>query len=564
MKGLIIFCGITILPLSNVFSQSYEWEISTIKDTVLTELYLPKISSSTCLHRIPFYIKKTSSGATEIKIAAKENSRGDAELNKDYHLADTVVIDPTAFELNETDTVYYDLVVVNDENINEDEYLTLEIPYSTNVKPFDNHLIIRIRDYSLNSCSEEPREKSIILSSAKKDDNNVGLLKLKRDNIFAFSPTVTFDNKNKRYAFKGLRNRDVKPNKTDLDTSSASKVELEIIGANAIIEDGSIKFLIVETYDKSTSKSIIFENHLSPISLTNFYGSRTKNNLLKARNYNQDRKIYIETWDVLEYYSVGNELLYPSDSEILLSNDDENSQKFLSTYGDINQSINAEIYSDFLGLESEANGILQTEIRSTFTVNSESIKKSWWFFSNSITPYLKFSKFDSSTDSLRIAMADSSLDRLSIIRLNDVNFGLEWAIFKRKKIHEIELDFGLEWARTKNVMISALTTKDVNQTIVSLGTSFSTRKGKNFGFYMGYKTFFHKLWKNSGLNERKPILIHNFNITLDYFPTDNSTNKLFFRLKPVLSNHRLAQENFVQVQFGTKIAFSKLINKEAN
>ncbi|RNC85828.1 MAG: hypothetical protein ED557_03370 [Balneola sp.] len=582
MKKLIGVVFIIFIFFGSTKGQEYEWEIRTLnKDTVLTELFLPTVSSSTCTHEIPFLVKKLKGDATKFESLGKDIGRGTAKIGIDFILSDTLELIPNRHELNKLDTVYYKIEIKNDAINNEEEYFTLEIPYNEKIQPFDNHILIKISDQTLSSCSDQIENTSLILTTKNKKDVSVGLLKLKEQPIYIYRYENSLKPKQrgkKRFYSKGLvkvlippigiasiiGNRNFRdPSKPDKGQLIKTDSLLNIIGANIAIEDGFIKFLVLETSNMNSEKgSLIFENSTNPISLTSYYSEKARQNHLTVRNNIKRNQLFIKPWDFLEYYTLGDQILYPSDIEITLPDSSGSNQVFLSSYGDLNKTINAEVYSDLLGLSDEANGILQTEVSTKFILNSESNNNSWVILSNSMTPYAKISKFDSSTDSLKIASTDTTIDRLKLLRLNEANFGVGWNVFRRNKIHDLKLDVGLEWARTSNIKLADNQSTDVNQTIYFTKLSFDTKKGKNFGISLAYKLSFQQIWKNAMVKERKHVFIHNFESTLDYYPLDDSSSKIFFRFKPFFSGNSLAQNNFVQVQFGTKIAFSGLLDRK--
>ncbi|MGE5350532.1 MAG: hypothetical protein ACM3P0_00510 [Acidobacteriota bacterium] len=334
---------------------------------------------------------------------------------------------------------------------------------------------------------------------------------------------------------------------------SKNVVNIEKVELN--VNDGEIEFLRVYATDPISKELTIFERFKS-ISLQSINIDVKEIRLFDITG----KKYYIKLNDFLYYLPNLGEYFAPDNGVVTLTKDDL--EKNVASNSDLNSYLDLKIYSDFLSIfNKSSNGIIQTEAASKFFVNYSPCLLNVIFL-NYLEISLRYSKFDSQFNSLRIDRATgpvylSTNDLIKMNQLSYLSLGLKINLFHFKFLHLLtEINIGTTYDFTDLQFLYSDLTHTLNFQSYYYESKFAIARSKYFGLNLSMGI----LWEGVPTSD-VPItrvggdyLIPE--ITLYYTPKGDASNKLFLRFKSF--SDVISTDSYSLLQFGysTKINFN--------
>jgi hypothetical protein len=325
------------------------------------------------------------------------------------------------------------------------------------------------------------------------------------------------------------------------------KVELSI--SNGLLARARVFFkneFICETHKRDAIQLYQLNKVISEIKLHDIQTDSAIFNLSEV-------VMYIDELDKANYL--------PEDNLITLKNDEANSEKKMFIKTDINSFVDFRIYTDMLALlNKEGNGLVQSEVSSKITINSNIIKRHFYFF-NYIEPFFKLSKFDNQYKNQTVSdsIPKLSINRLKLNQLSYIDLGFRFNIFKFSLFqHTFDLvNVGMDYKYSDILLQSTNEVKTLNTFGYYVETRGQLLKYKNFGFEYAVQSYFQKIQDSSieGYNLWDPYLITEF--SLFYHPKSNPLNMIFVRFKNMQTGLSDDFYSVLQVGYKSKLSFKK-------
>ena len=325
------------------------------------------------------------------------------------------------------------------------------------------------------------------------------------------------------------------------------KVELSI--SNGLLTRVRIFFkneIICETHKSDAIQLYQLNKIISEIKLYNIQNDSSMFNLSNI-------VMYLDELDKTNYL--------PEDELITLKNDENNSEKKLFIKTDINSFVDFRIYTDMLALlNKEGNGLVQSEVSSKITINSNIIKRHFYVF-NFIEPFFKLSKFDNQYKNQIVSdsLSKLSINRLKLNQLSYIDLGFRFNVFKFSLFqHTFDLiNVGMDYKYSDILLKNANEIKTLNTFSSYVETRGQLLKYKNFGFEYAVQAYFQKIQDSSieNYNLWDPYLITEF--SLFYHPKANPMNMIFVRFKNMQTGLSDDFYSVLQVGYKSKLSFKK-------
>ncbi|MBK8514731.1 MAG: hypothetical protein IPL55_00145 [Saprospiraceae bacterium] len=338
-------------------------------------------------------------------------------------------------------------------------------------------------------------------------------------------------------------------------SSQSSKEKIKNIDINLSLGAIPKNGILVEL-----ENGLKFRNKHFPVSLYRF--DKNKKLTLQSMDLREIKTASIELGDAFDYTYKGR-FTYPANSYITLSPDNKNDTVSATT--SLKELLDVNIYSDLLALLGrKPNGIIQTEISTTFITNTQSWGKNDIVFNNYIHSYFKLAKFDSKFAQIDSSYFFGNTDSLKIRRLllnrnAYLQAGLKTNLFKFGigQNQQLFLNIGgeINLANADSLFQSDLVSVDYYPELVHTINNI-----ENFGLEIGLKYLWQSVPKNSPFNNRETVRILNPSLTIYYFPFTNPNNKIYLRYAHFAQLNGDLKLNFPQFQFGFKTFYlQKLI-----
>lgn len=324
------------------------------------------------------------------------------------------------------------------------------------------------------------------------------------------------------------------------------------------IKDGFIIDVLVTLIEKLDSEIKIPKKRY----FTNQYSS----SLVFFNNYEVDelkerggnKTATIQLFDVINYQHKMGKNFTPNDRTINISR--KEGFKDLTLDNNLDSFLDFRIYSDFLGLINETpNGIINFETSSNIIVNPKK-----WFSKHifkSITPFLRYSRFDNNNRKAFLKQSDSSLVRkLDLEQKSFLSIGLNFNIFEYKPSKETPVTFSFPFGFRMNITEAGIKDDDseennttVNTLVYSTGLNAEFRRINNFGLNLGLIYEWYDQKSNSDIIS--PFDTFNtigVSSELYYYSPKNKNSAFFLRFRTNRLFSIDGLENYAAVQFGYK------------
>lgn len=262
---------------------------------------------------------------------------------------------------------------------------------------------------------------------------------------------------------------------------------------------------------------------------------------------------YLDELDKINYL--------PEDKLIILKPIEDKKEEKLFIKTDINSLIDFRVYTDMLALfNKESNGLVQSEISSKITINSQPHNRSWSLL-NYIEPTFKFSKFDNQFKNQLVVdtVSKFKVDRLKLNQLSYIELGFRMNLMKASVYqHSFDLiNIGMDFKYSDILLLTSNNVKTLNTFGAFVDTRGQFLKYKNFGFEYGVQGYFQKIQDSNieNYNLWDPYLI--VECSIFYHPNSNPLNMVFVRFKNIQTG--LADQFYSLLQFGykSKLSFKK-------
>ncbi|MDB0037747.1 hypothetical protein N9F08_00115 [bacterium] len=181
-----------------------------------------------------------------------------------------------------------------------------------------------------------------------------------------------------------------------------------------------------------------FETHY-PISATSFH-RRTLDRILYEGPEKCLKGVYIPVGSILIYLGLSSRKRFPPNGTILLT--PKEPIKTLNYKRNPLNFFDIRAYTDPLGLNGTANGLVQTEANAHFIFNTQN-----WKYATLLSSFkigLGFSRFDSKFDTLSFNSLNNRFDNdlLKIQQQANLNFAFELDLIKFTRVHDYSLSAG--------------------------------------------------------------------------------------------------------------------------
>jgi len=243
------------------------------------------------------------------------------------------------------------------------------------------------------------------------------------------------------------------------DTVSAATIQLAtyLEGDKYVDEHNNLKFSIdcvqvffengriqrVQVFPKDDDG--VFQSQY-PISATYFNKLRESRLHYQGSNQSFNEK-YVELGKVINYTESMSRSQFPPDGHIILK-PDENTSEVIEFYRNPISYFDARIYTDPTSITGNSNGLVLTELNSSFILNTRNHSYV------TLVPYINlnfnWAKFDSQFDTLAFSNLTTrkANDILSLRQQAKINFFIDLELFRYSGKHESILGFGHHLAVT--------------------------------------------------------------------------------------------------------------------
>lgn len=277
---------------------------------------------------------------------------------------------------------------------------------------------------------------------------------------------------------------------------------------------------------------------------------------LKERGGNKNATIQL--FDVLNYQHKMGKNFTPNDRVITITR--KEGFKDLTLDNNLDSFLDFRIYSDFLGLVNETpNGIINFETSSKIIIYP---KKLFFFqFFKSITPFLRYSRFDNDNRKAYLNPIDSIISRkLDLEQKSFLSIGATFNVFEFKLSKELPVTFHIPFTFKMNITEVGLENDDfqennsiTNTLVYTTGANADFKRINNFGLKLGLIYEWYDQKSNSDAIKR----INTFNTIgisseLYYYNPKNINSAFFIRFRTNRLFNDDGLENYAAVQFGYK------------
>lgn len=250
-----------------------------------------------------------------------------------------------------------------------------------------------------------------------------------------------------------------KTNLTAKDTVAAAKLRLSEAVKNGIYQDkhNNLTFEIdcvhvyfekgriqrVQVFPKNDDG--VFQSKY-PISATYFNQLRESRFYYEGSNPSFDQK-YVELGKVINYTELMARSQFPPDGHVVLKPIEKTSQ-VIEFYRNPISYFDARIYTDPTSITGNSNGLLLTELNSSFILNTRNFGH--FTFVPYINMNLNWAKFDSKFDTLAFSNLNTRNrnDILTLRQQANINFLIDLELLRYSGKHESILGFGHHLATT--------------------------------------------------------------------------------------------------------------------
>lgn len=302
-----------------------------------------------------------------------------------------------------------------------------------------------------------------------------------------------------------------------------------------------------------------------PISVTNFE-KRLEDKLHYKGSNPLLNETYLELGDVLNYICLTERIAYPPDTIVKISGKNQIAQ--IVNNGKQLQYFDVRVYTDTKGLSGESNGLIQTEINTSFYGNTRNQKNCSLTWLPYVRLNLGLSKFDSKFDTLQLNTLTSRVgtDYLKLTQYSNINLRFEVDLVRYSRIHDAYITLGHQMQSTVVQDTSGNSQRIFSPSFYTVlgGTMFNYPRMKcefKLPFFIAY--LMDQPFKDY-MRKVDFMIMPEIEITFDPIKipgqTEVSGTRIFGRVR-YFDMTDFRGGNFWQLQLGAQISLSEILKK---